>query len=186
MTDPSAAAPVRFATERTVIDPLGAADATDFAAYRSIPEVARYQGWEAPYAVSSAERLIASQPAGLPGEDDWLQLAVRDRASGVLLGDVAVHRDTQPDTWEVGVTLAPAAQGRGIATEALGAVVDGLFAAGAHRVWAQCDARNAAVRRVFGRLGMRREATLLDADWFKGEWTTVETFAQLASERVPS
>jgi RimJ/RimL family protein N-acetyltransferase len=171
-----------FSTDRLVIEPLGPADAGPFAAYRSIPEIARYQGWEAPYAVVDAERLIAQQPPALPEVDDWLQLAVRDRASGVLLGDVAVHRVAQPGTWELGVTLAPAAQGRGIATEALTAVIGALFATGAHRVYAECDARNTAVRRVFGRLGMRREATLRDADWFKGEWTTVETFALLADE----
>jgi RimJ/RimL family protein N-acetyltransferase len=102
-----------------------------------------------------------------------------------LLGDVAVHTlDDQPDTYELGVTLAAASQARGIATRALTAVIDHLFDThDAHRVFAQCDARNDAVKRLLARVGMRHEGTAVEADWFKGEWTSLETWAILRRER---
>ena len=89
----------------------------------------------------------------------------------------------QPQTAEVGVTFAPATQGSGLATEALGAVVTRLFEQhGVHRVFAQADDRNLPVHRLLERLGFRCEARLVEADWFKGEWTTLRIYACLRRE----
>ncbi len=49
--------------------------------------------------------------------------------------------------------------------------------AGAHRVTARVDERNTASARLLERLGFRQEATFVDGEWFKGEWTTLEVFA---------
>lgn len=48
-----------------------------------------------------------------------------------------------------------------------------------HRVYAQADDRNDATRRLLERLGFRCEARLIEADWFRGEWTTLCVFAVL-------
>jgi RimJ/RimL family protein N-acetyltransferase len=39
----------RLLTPRLVLRRFSAADADRFAAYRSVPDVARYQSWDAPY-----------------------------------------------------------------------------------------------------------------------------------------
>jgi RimJ/RimL family protein N-acetyltransferase len=177
---------VPLRTVRLEIDLLGVDDAAAFAAYRGIPEVAVYQSWTPDYSLPDALRLVEGQRSAVvppvePGH--WVQLAVRNRADGSLLGDVAVGRDAQPDTFEVGVTFAPAHHGHGYATEAVAAVVDALFAiAGAHRVIAHGDERNGAVRALLQRVGFRHESRAVDADWFKGEWTTLDTFALLARD----
>ena len=89
----------------------------------------------------------------------------------------------QPRTAEVGVTLAPQHQNRGIALEALRATLDWLFCEqDMHRVYAQADDRNEAVHRLLEKLGFRLEARLIDADWFKGEWTTLRTYAVLKKD----
>ena len=137
-------------TDRLEIDLLGVDDAADFAAYRGIPEVTAYQSWTPDFSVHDARRLVEGQqsaPVPPMEPEHWVQLAVRARGVGSLLGDVAIGRDAQPGTFEVGVTFAPAHHGRGYATEAVAAVVDGLFEiAGAHRVIAHADERNHAVR----------------------------------------
>ena len=99
-------------------------------------------------------------------------MAIADRAGGALLGDCAVHvLADQPRTAEIGVTLAPGTQGRGVGREALDALVTALFADyRMHRVIAQVDERNHAMQRLCERLGLRLEATFVEADWFKGEW----------------
>jgi RimJ/RimL family protein N-acetyltransferase len=51
---------------------------------------------------------------------------------------------------------------------------------GIHRVYAQADDRNVPVHRLLERLGLRCEARLLDADWFKREWTTLSIYAAFA------
>jgi RimJ/RimL family protein N-acetyltransferase len=176
---------IEIVTERLVLRPFELGDVPAFAAYRSERDVARYQSWDTPYSLAEAERFVASQQDvvfGHPGP--WVQLAVVDRASRALYGDCAVRVATdQPHTAEVGVTFAAAGQGRGLATEALGAVVTRLFEQrGIHRVYAQTDDRNQAVHRLFERLGFRCEARLVEADWFKGEWTTLRVFAILRRE----
>jgi aminoglycoside 6'-N-acetyltransferase len=81
------------------------------------------------------------------------------------------------------VTFSPAHQGTGLATEALKAVIAELFFAhGLHRVYAQADDRNTAVHRLLDRLGLRCEARLVEADSFKGEWTTLRIYAVLRRE----
>jgi RimJ/RimL family protein N-acetyltransferase len=170
-------------TDRLLIDAMTEEDAEAFAAYRSDPRVARYQSWEAPYPIDRARAALSRNPAGWPPPGEWVQLAIREGET--VLGDVAVHvvdDAVTPDTVEIGISLVPSAQGRGVATEALRAVVDAAFTAGAHRVFAGCDARNAPVARLLERIGMRHEARLVDAEWWKGEWTTADTWAVLASE----
>jgi RimJ/RimL family protein N-acetyltransferase len=172
-------------TERLRLRPFRADDLPAFVAYRSEPEVARYQSWDTSYSMADAERFLASQrdvELGAPGA--WVQLAAVDRRGGTLCGDCAVHvLTTQPATAEVGVTFAPAHQGAGLASEALMAVITALFAEhGLHRVYAETDDRNVAVHRLLARVGFRCEARLVEADWFKGEWTTLRIFAVLRRE----
>lgn len=172
-------------TERLHLRPFRAEDLPTFAAYRRAPEVARYQSWDTSYSMADAEQFLASQQAvefGQPGE--WVQLAAVDRASGELCGDCAVRVvAAQPATAELGVTMAPAHQGRGLATEALAGVIARLFDEhGMHRIYAETDDRNLGVHRLFERLGFRCEARLVEADWFKGEWTTLRVYAILRRE----
>jgi RimJ/RimL family protein N-acetyltransferase len=172
-------------TERLRLRPFEAGDLPAFVAYRSAPEVARYQSWDTTFSPADAERFLTAQQRvefGQPGV--WVQVAAIDRVSGELCGDCAVHVVTdQPATAEVGVTLAPARQGCGLAGEALGALIARLFENhGIHRIYARADDRNIAVHRVLERIGFRCEARLVEADWFKGEWTTLRVYAVLRRE----
>jgi len=172
-------------TDRLRLRPFEAGDLPAFAAYRSQPEVARYQSWDTTFSLADAKRFLAEQSQvtfGQPGE--WFQLAAVDLVSGELCGDCAVRVSAdQPATAELGVTLAPQHQGRGLAGEALAAVIRRLFEQHAiRRAYAETDDRNAGVHRVLERLGMRCEARLVEADWFKGEWTTLRIYALLRSE----
>jgi RimJ/RimL family protein N-acetyltransferase len=172
-------------TERLVLRLLQVEDVPAFAAYRSDPDVARYQSWDAAYTVADGERLVAAQQGVDFGDrGPWVQIAAVERATGALCGDCAVRvLDDQPRTAEVGVTFARAYQGTGRATEALAAVITRLFAEhDMHRVYAQADDRNVAVHRLLERLAFRCEARLVEADWFKGEWTTLRTYAILRRE----
>src|SRR4051794_1994043 len=149
---------VEIVTDRLVLRPFAAGDLPAFAAYRSAPEVARYQSWDTTFSLADAERFLAEQEGvafARPGA--WVQLAAVDRTTGELCGDCAVRvADDQPGTAEVGVTFAPARQGAGLAREALAAVVGTLFEQhGLHRVYAETDDRNAAVHRLLERLGFR-------------------------------
>jgi RimJ/RimL family protein N-acetyltransferase len=170
--------------ERITIEPLCERDIAEFVAYRREPEVARWQSWTTDFSASDAQTLLTVQQGWqFPPPGQWLQLAVRD-LDGHLLGDLALHSlADQPDSYEIGFTLAPAAQGRGYATEAVLVLLRYLFTVrGAHRVIASADARNTASSALLARVGMRAESHQVDADWFKGEWTTLDGFAMLADD----
>ena len=47
--------------ERLTLRPFQADDLPEFVAYRSDPEVARYQLWDSTYSLADAERFLSSQ-----------------------------------------------------------------------------------------------------------------------------
>ncbi len=172
-------------TDRLILRLLSGEDMASFVGYRNVPEVARYQGWSLPYLPEDAARLLAEQSDGAFGAPGrWFQLAIVDRVDGMMLGDCAVRlREDWLGSAELGITLTPTAQGRALAAEALRALLDHLVDDHAvHRLIAEIDARNLPARRLVDALGFRREAELVDADWHKGEWTTVCIHAVLASQ----
>src|SRR5690349_14551739 len=137
--------PFEIVTQRLRLRPFRADDLEAFVGYRSDPAVARYQSWEPTYSMADAQAFLSSQRGlvfGRPGE--WLQLAIVDRATETICGDCAVRvAADQPATAEIGVTLAQASQGSGLATEAVAALVAELFERLAmHRVVAEADDRN--------------------------------------------
>lgn len=179
------ASAMEIQTERLILRRFRPADLEAFVAYRSEAGVARFQSWDESYSRSDAETFLIEDSKVAPGQlGQWLQLAIEDRETGNLCGDCAVRvAAEQPRTAEVGVTLAPQHQNRGIASEALRATLDWLFGEqDMHHVYAQADDRNEAVHRLLEKLGFRLEARLIDADWFKGEWTTLRTYAVLKKD----
>lgn len=170
-----------LSTPRLLLRPLGEANAPRLAAYRNDPEVARYQGWELPFTPAIAAEFIAAMAGRLPGDPGWVQLGLEARASGELLGDVALNTSGQQA--ELGVTLAREAQGQGYAAEGLRALLDHAFGPlGLHRVHAGIDPRNLAVTRLLVRLGFRHEGTHRSSYLHRGEWTDEAIWAMLAAE----
>ena len=71
--------------QRVVLRRFQPQDVAEFVAYRSRPEVARYQNWDAPYPPEQGERFVAQMTMrhpDTPGE--WFQFAVVLRAAGQL------------------------------------------------------------------------------------------------------
>jgi RimJ/RimL family protein N-acetyltransferase len=78
----------------------------------------------------------------------------------------------------------PEHHGRGYATEAASAVLDLAFETfGLHRITGSLEARNAASARVLEKLGMRREAHLVENELVKGEWQSEIVYARLRASR---
>lgn len=134
--------------------------------------------------LAQTRRLIAAMDKR-PVRDaaGWQQFAVLDRASGHFLGDIGVNFDTPRNRQaEIGFAFAPAARGQGYASEAVGAMVDLLFARGRHRLIAQTDKRNLSTQRLLERLRFRLEAVTLQSWEEDGQWFDELAFARLASE----
>ncbi|WP_370248360.1 GNAT family N-acetyltransferase [Nocardioides sp.] len=179
--------PVR--TPRLRLRPAVAADAEPTFALRSDPEVARWLTSQVGDPAAYRERFVAKLGSTVVVEhegrvvmdlmvsiaDAWAQAEVREQALACEA--------------ELGWTLDPAHAGRGLATEAVRALLDLCFASraegglGLRRVIAVCFADNTASWRLMERLGMRREGhAVADALHRDGTWRDTLTYALLASE----
>ncbi|UQN05631.1 GNAT family N-acetyltransferase [Deinococcus sp. QL22] len=171
----------RAAMPPLMLRPLIPADAPALCAYRNDPAVAHYQGWVLPYTLADAEALVAAMQGRTLGQEGWTQVAFADAESGELLGDFAVRGMGQQA--ELGVTLAPGAQGRGLASEGLRLLLGQLFGSHElHRVYASIDPRNQAAAALLVRAGFRHEGTTRQSYWHRGEWTDDATYGLLHSE----
>lgn len=170
-------------TPRLLLRPLTAADAAAIADYRDDPEVARYQSWDR-YREADALAMIdslADTGPGTPGA--WFQWGITERSSGALLGDCGLKTLEDPRLGLVGYTLGRAHQGRGLATEAMRAVIELAFGRLAmHRLAASVDLENLRSLALLERLGWRREAHHRRSEWFKGAWCDDIIYAQLRDE----
>jgi putative acetyltransferase len=165
-------------TARLALTPLTLEDAPRLFAYRSDPRVRRFQLFE-PRSLDDACLFITGCE-----ESGWCQLGIRVDGGSVLAGDVGFRLSGDPPQAEIGVTLAPQYQGRGLATEAVDALLDHLFTElGIHRVFASVDPGNTASIALFVRLGFSQEAHFLQSIWFKGAWADDVVFALLKHER---
>lgn len=186
-------------TARLVLRPLEATDAPDVFEYQRIPEVLRYLPWPERNrtegyehtAKRAAARVLAADgdffvfAATLPGEPS-VEGGSDDAAPGRdrVIGDFMVRvSSTTHAQLELGWVLHPDFQGRGFAREAAGAVLDFVFETlQPHRVQAFLDARNAASAALCERLGMRREATILEQEYNDGEWQDTAIYGILRRE----
>ncbi len=114
-------------------------------------------------ATKSAAETVSLLKAWNKGAEEttW---AIVERADGEALGRATIILRGR-NIWEIGIMLAPAGQGRGLATAALAEIIDiGFDRLGARRIFADIDDENAASIRLFERLGFTREG-FLRANW---------------------
>lgn len=170
-------------TDRLRLDALRVVDAAAMFAYRSDPAVSRYQGW-IPASIDEVAAFIERNTKVTLGQrDTWFQLAIRPHDAHTLLGDLGLHFTASHQEAELGISIAPAQQGRGYATEVLRAALALLFGPlGQHRVFGSVDPRNTESVRLLESIGMRREAHFRQSLFFRGEWVDDVVFALLRDE----
>lgn len=176
--------PSHLTSARLILRRLQRGDAEALCAYRSLPEVARYQSWDS-FGPEDAARLIESQLTAefdVPGT--WFQLAIIEATTGNFIGDCGLHYPKDnPRQMEIGLTLSPKHQGRGYAAEVVACLLDYLFGSlDKHRVYATTDELNLPAASLFRQVGFRQEAHLVENLWFKGQWGSEYLFAMLKRE----
>jgi RimJ/RimL family protein N-acetyltransferase len=157
-----------LAGSRVTLRRLAASDLPAFQAYRGDPDVGKYQGW-LPMTDAEAGVFLDHMATALPfAPGAWFQFGIADRDSNVLVGDIGVCVAADGGHAEIGFTLRASAQGRGLGSEAVRAVVEFLLdRVKLPRVVAVTDARNLASVRLLERIGMHRVGT--SSTSFRGE-----------------
>jgi RimJ/RimL family protein N-acetyltransferase len=157
-----------LSTERLLLRVMKPEDAPVLVAYRSDPEVAKFQDWDMPYVFDEASFGEQLQLDDLV-VDRWVQVAIEH--DGVMVGDLAVNLAHDGHMPFLGYTLAREHQGKGYASEAAPAMVDAIFEqTHAHKIVATLDPKNYASMRVIEPLGFEFEGILRKHELIRGEW----------------
>ncbi len=172
-------------TERLLLRPFEPADLDALHAIYADEAVVRWL-YSGAQTLEQTRELLARKIAGgaLRGEGEWLSAAVALRSTSELVADVSLlwasesHRQG-----ELGFAVRRTHHGRGYATEASRPVLAFAFEMlELHRVVGRLEPRNTGSARVLEKLGMRREAHLVENEWVKGEWQSELVYAILDRE----
>lgn len=173
-----------YATERLTLRPFLRGDQDQYTAYHALPEVYRYLYAEAPSGTSLDDQFETVLGSRFERDGDVLRFAVARQEDGVVIGEVLLKMASRDSLQgEVGYIFNPAFAGRGYATEAVAAMLRvGFDTIGFHRIFARLDASNSGSVGVVERLGLRREAHLIQNDRFDGRWGDEYVYAMLGAE----
>jgi RimJ/RimL family protein N-acetyltransferase len=173
--------PVR--TERLVLRRFADGDMPHIFDYRSRPAVAEWIGGTASDVETLAARFGDGTSAVVVEHDGRvigdLMVRIQDAYAQREVAEAAVGTVA-----ELGWTFHPAYQGRGLATEAIAALLQICFEPlGLRRVVAGCFADNEPSWRLMERLGMRREAHHVASSLHRHHgWQDEYVYALLAEE----
>lgn len=146
-------------TERLDLRPHRLDDLDDLVVFHSDPETTRYIPWPVRTREQTLEALrikLDRTVARAPG--DWIVLAIEERSTGTVIGEVLIKREADGQA-EVGYVIRTDRQGQGLATEAVVGILDAARdTLGVTTVDAVVEAPNTASARLLTRLGFTEHA----------------------------
>jgi ribosomal-protein-alanine N-acetyltransferase len=177
--------PPTLETPRLLLRPVTDADAPALFAACSNPRLTEHTVFDTHRSIEETRNFLATYARlkYATGEPDPLGIAFRDRPDEVI-GCAGAHWRTQQDSClEFGYWVAEEHWGRGIATEAAGALVRHVFDAfPVERLQARVFTGNDASCRVLEKLGFTREGVLRSGAFVKGRFRDVILFALLRGD----
>ena len=143
-------------------------DVEDVLAYASDADWARYLPVPQAYTRADAEKFLAGQLLQDPKKR--VQWAIEH--AGSAIGGINIRFDFENRVGTLGYSVARRHWGKGLATEAVDAVVDEAFTVhpDLNRIQASADERNIGSLRVMEKLGMVREGVLREDQYLRGEF----------------
>ncbi len=155
-------------TDRLILRMFSLVDVEDVLLYASDPEWARFLPVPQPYTRADAEKFVAGQVL----QDRKTRASWAIEYAGSVIGGIDIRFDFDNRVGEMGYGIARCFWGKGLTTEAVGAVIDEAFSAypDLNRIRATADERNVGSLRVMEKLGMVREGVLRQDIYLRGEF----------------
>ena len=172
-----------FDTPRLRLRALVDTDATALFAIYKDPEAMRYWSHPAMTDIAEAEALLRAIESHA-GPQTLFEWGIARREDDLVIGTCTLHRiDRQHRRAELGYILRRDLWGRGLAHEALTALVNHAFGAlGLHRLEADIDPRNVGSIRSVERLGFKLEGRLRERYFLAGEIQDSAIYGLLAPD----
>ena len=168
-------------TERLILRRFREGDLQDLYEYLSDPRVVAFE----PYKPMTLEQVRENLAWRVSTEE---MIAVERKTTGKLIGNVYLGR-REFDALEIGFVFNRRYQRLGFARESCEKLIDAAFAAGIHRIYAECDPDNTASWGLLERLGFLREAHLRQNVYFRRDadgapiWKDTYLYAALSTDR---
>jgi len=167
-------------TERLTIRRFSENDGDDLYEYFSNPNVLKFE----PHKPFTKDEVLA-EAKWRSNDERFLAVCLR---SGKVIGNLYFSKGDF-ETWEVGYVFNDKYWGSGYASESLSALLDYAFVnLNVRRIIAKCDSQNTPSWKLLERVGMRREATMLQNVFFFTDengapiWKDTYQYAMLRSE----
>jgi aminoglycoside 6'-N-acetyltransferase len=178
---------LRIETERLILRPMQMEDVDDLLEYQSNPEIVRYIPWPPrtlEQVKTAAEDVVKTCTFQLNEEKDYIVFVWELKSSGKVIGQSNMALFSKENKCaNIGWVTHQDFQRQGYAFEATKALLKFAFQNfDLHRVIADIDTRVPKSAALAEKLGMRREATFLDGEFFKGEWCDMWLYAILKRE----
>ena len=139
-------------TKRLILRRFRESDLQDLHEYLSDAQVVAFE----PYIAMNMNEVRENLTWRISTEE---MIAVELKETGKLIGNVYLGR-RDFDSLEIGFVFNGKYQHQGYARESCEKLIDLAFAAGVHRIYAECDPENENSWRLLERLGFSREAHL--------------------------
>jgi [ribosomal protein S5]-alanine N-acetyltransferase len=170
-------------TDRLLLRKIRREDRDDIFAYASRPEVTRYTYFSYHRSLAETDDWLEKVLAGYDKGEDPVWAVVSDDAGDMIGAIGMLHFSALDGRAEVGYAIHPDYWGRGIAAEALRAVMRfGFERLGLVRVEARCSAEHQPSWRVMEKAGMRFEGVLRQQAFIQGRHHDVKLYAALRNE----
>ncbi|MEN8223653.1 MAG: GNAT family protein [Acidobacteriota bacterium] len=156
-------------SERVYLADLDPDDAGALYGYRALPEVYRYQSWF-PGNILDAEEFILKHSVNSRGEvGSWKQFGIYMIESNELAGDCGYHRLSDTEA-EIGYSISPGFQRRGLGLETVGSLTNHLFnKKGMEKIIASTDPENIPSLKLLENLGFTLKEHLKESVEIRGE-----------------
>ncbi len=170
-------------TERLVLRSMKVSDAEDMFAYAHREDVTTYLTWY-PHRDIEVTREHLTEIGRRYRTGDFYDWSIVCREDGHMIGTCGFTSfNCAADSAEIGYVLNPFYRGRGLATEAVRAIMEfGFRELSLHRIEAHFIEGNDRSRLLMERVGMSFEGYAREAMRIKGEYRTIGTCAILRRE----
>ena len=173
-------------TERLILRPFRVEDAADLFEYASDPEVTRFLVIETHRSLDDTHAFL-EMVLSRPTDSNIMAFGVVLKESGKLIGHCTIFsvdaRGERSGRAEVGYAINPAYRGRGLAPEALRAVIElGFGTLGVNRIAALAMLDNPASASVMEKVGMQYEGILREYMLIKGRYYDLKVYSILRRE----
>jgi RimJ/RimL family protein N-acetyltransferase len=169
-------------TKRLMLREIKNGDFEELHSFGSLPKVCRYVVFGPNTETDTRNYVKYAQMQNRKKPRSQYRLAIIQMETGRLIGDCNIIIANPADREaHIGYALHPDFWNQGYATESVKGLIQYAFKQlSLHRIYATCDTKNLASKRVLEKSGMKYEGTFRKDKFQKGKWRDTHQFAIVA------